>query len=336
MAGHIMQPAWSRKINSDLKDEDILPGSMSRELLTGLLRGELGFNGTIITDSSAMAGMTAALPRRKGLPTAINAGCDMILFAKNMEEDLGYIRDAVEKGEISQERLEECVVRVLALKAALGLPEKKAEGKLMADISEVNRVVNCQNHDAVSKEVADKSITLVKEEKGVFPLSVEKYKRVLVYPKEAGATDLAFGAASRVGAVVERLKKEGFEVTLWQPAKGFEGIEAPMSDIIDNYDLIIYVANYATKSNQTVVRMEWAQPMGADCFAYLDDMPNIFISIENPYHLVDVPRVRNYINTYGSSDNILDALVDKMMGRSSFKGVSPVDPFCGFWDAHLS
>jgi len=335
MAGHIMQPAWSKKLNPSLEDKDILPGSMSKELLTDLLRGELGFNGTIITDSSAMAGMTAALPRRKGLPTAINAGCDMILFAKNMDEDLGYIRDAVESGEISQERLDECVVRILALKAALRLPEKKADGTLYANIDRINEVVNNADHDAVSKEVADKSITIVKEEPGVFPLSPDKYKRVLVYPKEAGATDLAFGAASRTGAVVERLKKEGFDVTVWQPAKGFEGIEAPMSDIIDNYDLIIYVANYATKSNQTVVRMEWAQPMGADCFAYLDDMPNIFISIENPYHLADVPRVRTYINTYGSSDNILDALIEKMMGRSEFKGQSPVDAFCGFWDAHL-
>jgi len=176
---------------------------------------------------------------------------------------------------------------------------------------------------------------LVKEEKGVFPITPERYPRILLYPKEAGATDLAFGAESRVGAVVERLQKEGFQVTVWQPAKGFEGIEAPMSDVTDNYDLIIYVANYATKSNQTVVRMEWAQPMGADCLAFLDDMPNVFISLENPYHLADVPRIRTYINTYGSSDNILDALIDKLMGRSQFKGKSPVDAFCGFWDAHL-
>ncbi len=335
MAGHIMQPAWSKKLNPSLKDEEILPGSMSRELLTGLLRGELGFNGTIITDSSAMAGMTTPLPRRKGLPAAINAGCDMILFAKNMEEDLGYIRDAINSGEISAERVEECVVRILALKAALGLPEKKADGSLYPSHDKANEVVNCPDHDAVSKEVADKAITLVKEEKGVFPITPERYKRVLVYPKESGGTDLAFGAATRVGAFVERLEKEGFEVTVWKPAPGFEGIEAPMSDIIDNYDIIFYVANYVTKSNQTVVRIEWAQPMGADCLAYVDDMPNVFISLENPYHLADVPRIRTYINTYGSTDNILDALVEKLTGRSEFKGNSPVDAFCGFWDAHL-
>lgn len=336
MAGHIMQPAWSKKLNPELDDKDILPGSMSYELLTGLLRGELGFNGTIITDSSAMAGMTTPLPRRKGLPAAINAGCDMILFAKNMKEDLGYIRDAIESGEISAERVEECIVRILALKASLGLPEKQASGAIYPSKERADGAVNCEDHDKVSKEVADKSITLVKEEEGVFPITPDRYKRVLVYSKESGGTDLAFGAATRIGAFVERMEKEGFKVTVWEPSPGFEGLEAPMSDIIENYDLIIYVANYVTKSNQTVVRIEWAQPMGADCLSYVDDMPNIFISLENPYHLADVPRVRTYINTYGSTDNILDALVEKLTGRSEFKGVSPVDAFCGFWDAHLS
>lgn len=336
MAGHIMQPAWSKKLNPELVDKDILPGSMSYELLTGLLRGELGFNGTIITDSSAMAGMTTPLPRRKGLPAAINAGCDMILFAKNMEEDLGYIRDAIESGEISAERVEECIVRILALKAALRLPEKQVSGAIYPSKERANEVVNSEDHDKVSKEVADQSITLVKEEEGVFPITPDRYKRILVYPKESGGTDLAFGAATRVGAFVTRMKNEGFQVTVWEPSPGFEGIVAPMSDIIENYDLIIYVANYVTKSNQTVVRIEWAQPMGADCLAYVDDMPNVFISLENPYHLADVPRVRTYINTYGSTDNILDALVEKLTGRSEFKGVSPVDAFCGFWDAYLS
>lgn len=135
--------------------------------------------------------------------------------------------------------------------------------------------------------------------------------------------------------MVERLRAEGFKVDVFKPAKGFEGIEAPMSSVTDNYDALIYVANLATKSNQTVVRLEWAQPMGADYPIFIHEVPNIFISLENPYHLADVPRIRTYINTYGSTDEILDQLVDKLTGRSAFKGESPVDAFCGMWDAHL-
>ena len=135
--------------------------------------------------------------------------------------------------------------------------------------------------------------------------------------------------------MAERLRAEGFQVDIFQPSPGFEGLSAPMSSVIDNYDLLIYVANYATKSNQTVVRLEWAQPMGADCPIFIHDVPTVFISLENPYHLVDAPRVRTYINTYGSSDQTLDVLMDKLTGRSPFRGKSPVDAFCGFWDAHL-
>lgn len=335
MAGYIMQPAWSRKLNPALKDEEILPGALSKELLTDLLRERMHFNGTIITDSSAMAGLGCAMSREQALPACINAGCDMILFAKNMEEDLGFVRSAVEKGSISPDRLDEAVARVLALKAALHLPEKREAGTLIPSLKRAQQVVGSKEHWQAAGKVADASITLVKQEKDLLPITPERYPRILVYPKEGGATDLAFGVETRVGAVVDRLKKEGFLVDVFQPAKGFEGIEAPMSDVIDNYDLLIYVANLATKSNQTVVRLEWAQPMGADCPIFIHDVPTVFISLENPYHLADVPRIRTYINTYGSTDVVLDALMDKLTGRSAFKGESPVDAFCGMWDAHL-
>ena len=61
-------------------------------------------------------------------------------------------------------------------------------------------------------------------------------------------------------------------------------------------------------------------------------MRTVFISTENPYHLLDVPMVRTYINTYGLNEFTLPLLVDKLVGRSAFKGVSPVDAFCGRWD----
>ena len=75
--------------------------------------------------------------------------------------------------------------------------------------------------------------------------------------------------------------------------------------------------------------------MGANVPVYMSAVPTIFISVENPYHLLDVPRVKTFINTYSSNDHVLQALVDKLMGRSEFKGTSPVDAFCGKWDTRL-
>lgn len=101
------------------------------------------------------------------------------------------------------------------------------------------------------------------------------------------------------------------------------------------YDLLMYCANVATKSNQTTIRIEWSILFGTDVPAYVKEIPTIFVSLENPYHLVDVLRVETYINTYGGSEAVVDALIDKLCGRSTFKGKDPVDSFCGKWDTHL-
>ena len=101
MVGHIMLPEYSRKLRPGIKDADILPATVSPELLTDLLRNDLGFNGVILTDASIMVGLTSALPRERQMVQAITAGCDMILFFRNHDEDFGFVRDAVRSGEIT-------------------------------------------------------------------------------------------------------------------------------------------------------------------------------------------------------------------------------------------
>jgi beta-N-acetylhexosaminidase len=76
-------------------------------------------------------------------------------------------------------------------------------------------------------------------------------------------------------------------------------------------------------------------PMGIDVPKYVSEIPTAFISVDNPYHLQDVPRVKTFINGYTSNEHVVDAIVDKLLGKSPFTGINPVDPFCGLWDAHL-
>ena len=121
MVGHIMLPEYSRKLRPGIADADILPATVAPELLTDLLRDDLGFNGVILTDASIMVGLTSALPRERQMVQAITAGCDMILFFRNHDEDFGFVRDAVRSGEITAERLDDALTRILGLKAKLGL-----------------------------------------------------------------------------------------------------------------------------------------------------------------------------------------------------------------------
>lgn len=336
MIGHIMQPAYSRKLNPSLKDEEILPATLSYELCTTLLREQLGFNGLIVSDATTMAGMVIAMPREQAVPQTIAAGCDMFLFTRNLEEDIAYMRAGIENGVITEQRLHDALTRILGMKAALGLHKKKAAGTLVPSLDRALSVLNDPEHKRWAAEAADKSVTLVKVERGVLPLDTNRYKRVLFYPIES-SQGFAYGV--RVGvcdAFEQMLVKEGFEIDRFEPKPNREGVLMPFSTFAGKYDLIIYLANMATKSNQTTVRIEWAMPMGANVPVFMSTIPTIFVSVENPYHLLDVPRVRTFVNAYCSSDVVLDAVVDKLMGRSPFKGKSPVDAFCGKWDTRLS
>ena len=335
MAGHIMLPSWQRRINPDLKDEDMLPATLSPELIgkDGLLRKELGFNGLIATDATTMAGFMTLMERRKSVPWSIAAGADVFLFNRNLKEDLEYMRAGVAEGIITRERLDEAITRILALKAALGLHKPQEPLKL----EDTMKVLSCEEHIAWTKEIYDNAITLVKEEKGVLPLDPKK-KRVLYCPiqEQVGYTGSAYSVKAGIcEQVAAMLEKEGFEVTTFEPSPLHEGATPRCDSFTNSYDYIIYVANMSTKSNQTTVRIEWQQPMGSNCPSYVTCVPTIFISVENPYHLLDVPRVKTYINVYGATDISLEALMDKLMGRSEFKGKAPSDVFCGRWDTHL-
>lgn len=330
MVGHIMAPAYSRALRPGLADADIMPATLAPELMGDLLRGKLGFNGLIVTDASTMAGFTIPMPRSKAVPTTIASGADVFLFTRNLAEDFGFMMDGVADGTITPERLDSAVARILGLKAALHLHERPAPTPETAA-----EIVGSAEHQAWARDCADQAITLVKQENGVLPLTAARYRKVLYVPIEAGegpAYGVRQGACETIRA---KLVDEGFDVDVFKAKNTFEGEVDRTSDFIGVYDLIVYVANLATRSNQTSVRIEWAQPMGANCPHYLASIPTVFISLENPYHLLDVPRVKTFINTYSSNDATLDALMDKLAGRSTFNGVSPVDAFCGKWDTQL-
>ena len=339
MSAHIMLPAYSRELVPGIRDEQLMPASLSPELMTGLLRGRLGFNGLIATDATNMAGFTMLMPRERAVPFAIAAGNDMFLFTVNLAEDVEFMREGLRRGILSQERLDEAVTRILALKASLHLPQRRRDGALIPPESAVS-VLNCAEHREWASECADKAITLVKDTQRLLPLSPEKHKRILLYVlgDVGGYLDTSSGTAT--AAFVQRLASAGFEVTrhdysATDAAAQIKTATTPVRELQARFDLILYLASIKTASNQTTVRITWAQPMGSDCPKFTSDVPTLFISIDNPYHLQDVPRVRTFINGYTGTAEVVNATVDKLLGISDFKGISPIDPFCGYWEARL-
>ena len=331
MVGHIIQMGYERALRPGVSDAELLPASLSPVIMKKLLREKLGFNGLIATDATTMAGFIIPMDRSLAVPLTIENGADILLLSRNLGEDIRFMKEGIEKGILTRERLDEAVTRILALKASLGLHKQAAV--IQEETRQDSALPEAKEW---ARQNADQAITLVKEEKGVFPITPERYKRVLLFGIETAEKAQGLAAEASVTAKIKTLLEErGFEVDIYQPYKAFEGAIPEYRSITDNYDLMLYTANLTTKSNQTVVRIEWSQPFGSNTPVYSNVIPTVFVSFANPYHLIDVPRVKTFINAYYANDEVLAMLLDKMTGKSDFKGESPVDPFCGRWDTHI-
>lgn len=335
MTAHILQPAYSRFYNPDLKDEELLPGSLNYDLHHKLLREKLGFNGLIITDATGMGGFTECMPRSLAVPTSIANGADIFLFSRDMEEDFKFMREGYENGILTEERIDEAVTRTLALKAKINLHTKKKNGTLIPPVEALDIFKKAEGR-AVAKEIADKGITLVKDTQNLLPFTAEEKKNIymIVLGDKPGYHN-AYGDYGKYFA--EKMTEKGFNVMTFDPEKPTEPIDiakGKIEDLKKKIDVIIYFANIETSGADSAARITW--PGGRATIPLLNqDIPTMFISIDNPYLLMDAPRMATYINAYTSDKLNIDTLVEKIVGESEFKGKSPVDPFVKLFNATL-
>ncbi|MGO7043476.1 glycoside hydrolase family 3 protein [Rhizobium acaciae] len=322
MSGHISLPAYVRSKMPDAGLEAFRPASVSRLLNVDLLRDELGFNGIIVSDATPMGGLSAWGHHLDTLPDIIANGCDMILFSDAPEEDMAAVKAAVEDGRIAQERLEEAVLRVLALKAHLKLFQPS---DVLPDAAEVRHLLAHPDSVAASREYIGRSPTLVKDVNGIFPLDPAKTKRVLlvdggiIHPLMPQPLEFLLPAL---------LRKEGFEVTIDRP----DIVPTP-----DDFDLVLYALGDESLLVRGRIFVDWHRMGGGGLFKAMyrpwTNIPSAMISFGHPYHLYDAPRVPAYINAYSTMDSVQEAVVDCMLGRKPFLGTNPIDPFCGLEDA---
>ncbi len=357
MAGHIMQPAYTRYFNPDIQDDDIMPATLSPELINGLLRKKLGFNGMVLTDASHMVGLTCRMKRQDLMPAAIAAGVDMFLFFNDMDEDFESMKQGVLDGRITEERLSDALHRILALKAHMGL-HKKAKTELVPPKAQVHEIVGCEEHKAMQKEISEKAVTLVKyKDKDVLPLTPERYKRIMiVFVKGLEAPGIgslmAHNKVSPAEKLKEKLEAKGFEVFIYEsPVQKilkemqeggkpdlnlyFAGKSA-IKDFVGNQDLIITLVDIAG-GFQPVARPAFGMTKGGGEIPwYVFELPVIVVGTKQPFVLADIPQARTYINTYDTLDSTFDALTEKLMkGADAFTGQDPVDSYCGIWDTRI-
>lgn len=342
MSAHILYPQLDdTTVHSDKTGkEEKLPSTLSHKILTDLLKGEMGFNGVVVTDAMNMAGIAATYDEVQAVKLAINAGVDLICMPTNITclEDmskLDAIIDGVEKavndGEIQESRLDDAVTRVLTLKENKGILDWKESNY---SLEKALATVGCDENRAKEREIAAKAVTVVKNENNTLPLNVTKKSKVLLVAAENNQRSLM-----KYG--VERAKKAGLipdgaevKVTRYMDrtlasdatvinADGSTYTSA-MTDLLDWCDTLVVVSD---NSGLNVKKAHYENNYTGTPYNLVDYVEKsdsnkitVVISANKPYDVQMYPNADAIMAVYGSKGDPTEQLIGGATGSTSASG----------------
>ncbi len=300
-----------------------LPGTLSPKILTGLLRDELKYEGIITTDAMSMAGVAARYTPAEAAVKAIKAGADVILKSPDIDAAIAGIKDAVVKGEISETRINSSVERILRAKAALGLHTKR-----VAHLNDVDRVVSDPKFNGIAQQIADHSITLVRDEQKLLPLQIGNSSGSEWNDKSKVLnitfTDEEDRSVMRI--FVDELRRRAPQIesyTLDQRAT--ENEIARVMEKLDaaKFDVIIFSVAVRARSGKGSVALPPAGKRVADELIKRR-RPLLVVSFGNPYLLTAIPESPSYMLAYSPFPVSQRAAAKAILGEIEINGKLPV------------
>ncbi len=299
MLGHLAVPAL---------DASGTPASLSVPMVDGLLRGEMGFRGLVVTDAMEMKGVRADWP---GLAVvqAVAAGADMVLLPPDHRLAIDALERAVADGTLPEARIEDAARRVLESKARLGLhhARKPRPTALREDIARPEDMAHAE-------AIARASITLVRNRGGILPLHAETPLRILHLTLTDGRST-STASTVQAGLTARGISTERFRF----------GPEITDASI----DLVIEAVGGASHILVSAVFSATSSGLSASQRALLDRLddapaPLIVLSLDSPYVLTALPDVPVYLCTYGSVEMGQRAAVAGLFGEADIDGTLPV------------
>ncbi|MGA6224043.1 glycoside hydrolase family 3 protein [Streptomyces umbrinus] len=300
MTAHIMVPAL---------DPSGDPATLSRPILTGILRERLGYDGVVVTDSLGMEGVRTKYGDDRVPVLALKAGVDQLLNPPKLDVAWNAVLQAVRGGELTEARLDESILRVLRLKAKLGLlkdPYVTRRG--------VDRVVGIPSHLKAADRIAERTTTLLVNSGGLLPLSRRTHRSVLVVGADPASPSGTTGPPTTVlGAALTEL---GFTATVLSTgtaptdatiAKAVAAAQGVDAVLVGTYNVT------AASSQRTLVNQLLAT-----------GRPVVALAIRNPYDVAQLPDVKAYLAAYSWTDVELRAAVRVLAGRADPVGELPV------------
>jgi beta-N-acetylhexosaminidase len=296
----------------ELETKGTMPATLSEPTVTGVLRKELGFTGLVVTDAMTMGGITSHFTAGEAAVRAILAGSDQVLMSPDTDAAIAAVRDAVKSGRITEARLDESVKRILDAKKKL----KLYDGRIPF-VGGLAKIVDTPSIQALEAEIARRSLTLVREEKGVLPLQKGAKLLSLVIADEASLNGPAGPLAADLKARVPSMKTVRLD-----PRSTPEETKAAVEAAKDS-DVVLVSLFVRTRSGQGKITVpEPGRNALAQILAF--GKPVVAVSFGSPYLLRDFPDLPTYICAWGGQDVSQAAVVQALFGETAIGGRLPI------------
>lgn len=304
MSGQISFPAYEEHDDS----AESMPATLSSKLQEDLLRGELGFEGVIVSDAGPMIGMSSRIPSSELAVQNILSGSDVYLFA-NPRKDFHRLMKALRNGRLSMERVRQSARRVLELKARLGLNESVFGQAVTPEAVEHNQ--------QLADQIAERSITVIRKD-GNIPANLKPGSKLLTvtlkYPEPKGflpdELDIVDSELTQRGYVVDHLLNPTHREIL---AK------------IREYDKVFFNIYIMPHSRPGTIRITGELVLAFWRAFWVDHPKAVFTSFGSPYHLYELPHLPNMVLAYGPTESAQKAAVKVWLGDIQAEGVCPVE-----------
>jgi beta-N-acetylhexosaminidase len=310
MSTHIILPA--------LDPTPGLPATLSRPILTDLLRGEMKFDGLIFTDSMAMYAISKNFGNDKAAVMAVKAGVDFVLHPPDEDMAFKAIKAAVESGEISRAQVDQSVERILRVKARLGLHRTRT-----VDVGAVETTIGGRAHEAVNAEICERAITLLKDDRNQVPLKFGRdanivYLSVIDYP--SGWRE---GLPSR--SVIPALKRKWPNTTALEISDKTTPSELDMVKVLARRadavvaGVFVRIASYSGRMDLSSQAVSLLESIAAD-----QQKPFVTVIFGNPYTAMALPKLPAQLLTYEFTDAMETAAVRAIAGEIPIGGKLPI------------
>ncbi len=290
-----------------------IPATLSKNIVTGILKNDMKFDGLVVTDAMDMSGLTLYFNPEEAAVRAVLAGNDILLKPSSGDAPIRGIREAVKTGRISEQQINESVRKILAWKHRLGLYKKQ-----FTPLESIDKVVASQETARLSDEIADRAITLVKNEDNSLPLKPGQKALVLCI---SNGEDRVF-VGSTLASALRRNGVDTERVVIDIRSSEKEMDEAIAKAKSAEFVIAALFGRVRSGSKNSVGLPETGEKVLREILK--GDAKVVSVAFGNPYLLLAYPEIQNYVIAYGDMPSLQRATADALTGRIEFRGKLPI------------